>query len=277
MSKIDRDSLLKFLSIPRFAHEVAEHYGVSKKLASFHLRKAIESGHVLMSERPVFQIARDPIDMTRKLSGVAYIFRNSPVLSNGWARFGAKMSAPSINTAPDALSIKFVPKRSSSPAKRLPKCKPQNLASEETDGSGIPVDRLKLKDKLRSEFGISTPKVRLGKRKTIGELLEHRTRSATPRASSLSQVEKIRLFQALLKAPLSFLDIHGRFGVSKQVVRGFTKNGLLQEVWGPESIGLRFKLTGKGKIHLRELEAAAKTGSRIKKTTLVRLKDRVPL
>jgi hypothetical protein len=74
----------------------------------------------------------------------------------------------------------------------------------------------------------------------------------------LSFAERLQLFRALSREPLSFLDLHGRFGVSKQTIRRLVKNHFLVEVWGSNNIGVQFKLTKKSKNHLKELEATAK-------------------
>jgi hypothetical protein len=44
------------------------------------------------------------------------------------------------------------------------------------------------------------------------------------------------------------------------------------EVWGPKAVGLRFKLTRKGKAYLRELEAAAKCEPKIKKKAFIKFR-----
>ena len=41
-------------------------------------------------------------------------------------------------------------------------------------------------------------------------------------------------------------------------MKGLCKRGLVAEVWGPGTVGLRFKLTQRGKAYLDELKAAAK-------------------
>jgi len=277
MSKLDHDNLLKFLSKPRFAHEVAEHYGISQRLASLHLRKVVKSGQVLVSERPVFQTLRDSNGVPRKFGGVAYVFRNSPMLANGWAKFAATVAASTDEPAHDVFSIRFVSKRASSLGKGSLDRKLSGHAFEETGGPRVAAHHLKAKGRLKSEFDVSSAKMRLAKRKTFYELLKHGTRTAQEGISSLSHVERTHLFQALLKEPLPFLDIHGRFGVSKQIIKGLVKSGLLVEVWGPQAIGVRFKLTRKGKIHLKELEAAARTEPRMREITFMRLKHRTPL
>ncbi len=73
----------------------------------------------------------------------------------------------------------------------------------------------------------------------------------------LTQAKRLQLFRALLKQPLPFLDLHVRFGVSKQTVRSFVRRGLLTEIWGPKAVGLRFRLSRKGMIHLKGLEKAS--------------------
>jgi len=119
-----------------------------------------------------------------------------------------------------------------------------------------------------------------------GRLVRHKT--ATPplgrkvwwnaeESSRLSYVKRLQLFQALLKEPLPFLELHCRFRVSKQTIRGLVKNGFLMETWGPKAVGVRFKPTSKGKIHLKELEAAAKIEPKIRKKASIRLKHGIPL
>jgi hypothetical protein len=49
---------------------------------------------------------------------------------------------------------------------------------------------------------------------------------------------------------------------------------LLNEVWGPQAVGLRFKLSKKGQDHLKELEAASKYDSRTSNRGVIRLKSR---
>jgi hypothetical protein len=91
----------------------------------------------------------------------------------------------------------------------------------------------------------------------------------------LSYAMRLKLYQALSKEPMSFLDLHVRFGVSKQTIRRLVKNGFLREVWGPNAIGVRFKLANKSKNHLKKLEAAARNNLKIKEKTIIRLKQRL--
>ena len=90
----------------------------------------------------------------------------------------------------------------------------------------------------------------------------------------LSESRKLQLFCALLKKPLATLELRTCFGVSKQALKGLCKRGLLAEVWGPGTVGLRFGLTRKGKAYLDELRAAAKYDPRISKRGTIRLKNR---
>jgi predicted DNA-binding protein YlxM (UPF0122 family) len=77
----------------------------------------------------------------------------------------------------------------------------------------------------------------------------------------------------LLKEPLPFLEIQNRFEVSRQTITRLVKRGLLMESWGSKGVGVRFKLTGKGKACLAQLEEAAKYERRIKESPLTRLKQ----
>jgi len=90
----------------------------------------------------------------------------------------------------------------------------------------------------------------------------------------LSESRKLQLFRALLRKPLTTLELRTCFGVSKQALKGLCKKGLVAEVWGPGTVGLRFGLTRKGKAYLVELRAAAMYDSHISRRGTIRLKNR---
>jgi hypothetical protein len=90
----------------------------------------------------------------------------------------------------------------------------------------------------------------------------------------LSQAKRHQLFQALSKQPLPFLELHARFGLSKQTMRRLIRRGWLTEMWGQGGVGVRFRLSGKGRNYLRELEAAAKYKTRTMQEDLIRLRQR---
>jgi hypothetical protein len=87
-------------------------------------------------------------------------------------------------------------------------------------------------------------------------------------------VERLHLFQALLKEPLTFLVVHERFNVSKQTIRRLVQKKLLAEVWGSAGVGITFNVTNKGKAYLAELEEASKYEPKIKEHAFTRLKQR---
>lgn len=110
--------------------------------------------------------------------------------------------------------------------------------------------------------------------KTDNRFFHTKSMSYASTKERLSELSKLQLFQTLLRQPLSILDLRTRFGISKQTLKGLCKRGLVAEVWGPETVGLRFKLTQRGKVFLDELEAAAKYDSHIAKKGIIRLKNR---
>jgi len=93
----------------------------------------------------------------------------------------------------------------------------------------------------------------------------------------ISYVRLLQLFQALMKEPLSFLELRGRFGVSKQTIKRLVRNKLLTEIWGPKAVGVRFAPSDKGEIYLKELEAAAKYEPNAGKNIIIRLKQATAL
>jgi len=258
MSKLDRLSLLKFLSKPRFAHEVAEYYKISKKLAMLHLKEAVKSGKVLVSDKPVFRAARVRNDKLERFSGFVYVFRNSPMLTDGGARFTVREAGnlPSSSKT-DVFSIKFV--------------------SKTHKGSTVAERHFKTSNALTTRFDAPQGRIRLAKQRATHQLFGRYSQLRKEEVKSLSNLERVRLFQALLKEPLPFLDLHRLFGVSKQTIRGLVKNGLLMEMWGPKAIGVRFKLTNKGKTYLKRLESTAKIEPTVKRNMFIKLKHRTLL
>jgi hypothetical protein len=117
-------------------------------------------------------------------------------------------------------------------------------------------------------------KGRLMRHRVASQLFGRKVWGTREESARLPYARKLQLFQALLAEPLPFLDLHVRFGVSKQTMRRLVNNGLLTEVWGPKAIGVRFKLSKKGKIHLKELEAAARYESKVGEKDFIRLKNK---
>jgi hypothetical protein len=110
--------------------------------------------------------------------------------------------------------------------------------------------------------------------KRDNRLLRTKSPDSGNRGERLSESGKLQLFRTLLKKPLPTLELRTCFGVSKQALKGLCKRGLLTEVWGPGTVGLRFGLTRKGRAYLDELKAASKYDSRISKRGTIRLKNR---
>jgi hypothetical protein len=271
MSKFNRQSLLKFLSKPRFVYEVEEYYKISKKLAYTHLREAIKSGQVLISEKPVMQTLQNSSGKQKTVYGFAYIFRKSPLLVNGWAKFTVKEQNNSTSKSKgNAFSIRFLPKAHNILEKAISH-KLSEFTFKETVGSSTISQFLKKKESL-SKFGAPSTKIKPVKYRTVDSLLRYKTRSTQGEVKTISHAEEVLFFQAMLKEPLPFLELHSRFSVSKQTIRRLVKNELLTEMWGSKGIGLRFKLTDKGKSYLKELEAAAKCEPKIGKKAFIRLK-----
>lgn len=279
MSKIDQSSLLQFLHEPRLVHEVAEHFGVTEKLARLNLRKAVESGQVLISKKPFLQTLKNSNGKLRRIRQSLYVSRKSPTLADGWERFKLKTKNGLYSESKnDSFSIRFPSWRDDALAKDLVNHKllvfsrPDSARERENKPSSAMAGRnYKTKGILASEFDVSSAKVKLASHRTIDQVLRSKPTSPPESVNSLSYVERIRLFQTLFKKPSTFLDLHGRFGLSRQIVRGLVKNRLIAETWAPKGIGVRFKLTKKGEAYLRELEAAAKCEPSLAKKAVIRL------
>ena len=140
--------------------------------------------------------------------------------------------------------------------------------------------RMVTKDLVRdgqagSEFlSILVGKGKLTKHKASAQITTRKTLEKAEKSTRFPHAKELRLLQALAKEPLHFLELHGRFGVSKQSVRGLARNHLLVEVWGPKGVGVRFKLSKKGKAYLKELEAAIRYESKIGEKESIRLEHK---
>lgn len=87
-----------------------------------------------------------------------------------------------------------------------------------------------------------------------------------------SYANVLGMFQTLSNEPLTLLELHFRFDVSKQTVKRLVKNGFFREVWGPKAVGVRFSLTKKGKIYLKELDSTSKIEPKIREHVRIKLK-----
>jgi hypothetical protein len=156
---------------------------------------------------------------------------------------------------------------------KLPK-NSSNLLNRNVNSSNV----LK-EDSVRNGSGPSNllsaliDKHRLVMHKSNRSLSEKEIQSAVEKPEQLPHAKRHQLFQALSKKPLPYLELHVRFGVSKQTMRGFIRRGWLTEMWGQGGVGTRFRLSEKGRNHLRELEAAAKYKTKATQKDLIRLRQ----
>ena len=123
-------------------------------------------------------------------------------------------------------------------------------------------------------FSLSMGKGKLTKHSTPDQLIGRKV-WRNGEDNRLPYAKRLLMLRALLKEPLPFLDLHGRFGVSKLTIRGLVEKELLTEMWGPKDVGVRFKLTSKGKAYLKKLEAAAGYEPKIVKKDFIRLKYKI--
>jgi len=113
------------------------------------------------------------------------------------------------------------------------------------------------------------------KRKLCNQRMVHAIPSNRSDRRFLSHMDRLRLFKALSNQPLPFLDIHRRFGITKQTLNGFVRRGLVKERWGQKDIGVRFKLTNSGRSYLKQLKAASRLDPKKQKRIFIRLRYKV--
>jgi hypothetical protein len=243
MGKRRRIDLSEFLTRPRLLQEIVEHYRVTTKIAALHLRKAAESGQVLISEAPIFRTFKDSSGNLKKLGGFVYVH--------------------SKNLPRSRRELKFTLLGNEGLPKFRNKAGPENHPTA-TDTSHSLVSKLN----VTSARSVSEKRGRLDR-----ECAPRYQKSVNNKPRSLQWAEKTSLFEAMQK-PSSFLDLHARFNVSKETMNGLVKKGFLKETWGSDGVGLTFNLSGKGKKYLEELEAESKYEPTLRKSPLTRLRQR---
>jgi len=166
----------------------------------------------------------------------------------------------------------FSPLKSSGPiVSNLPKCA-LSLTDKRVSSRMITASLIQEETDASEFLSISEGKGRLIRRKQATALLGRKTESDSEGGSRLLYAQRLLLFKTLLKKPLPFLEVHGRFGVSKSTMTSLVKNGFLIEMWGPKAVGVRLKLSNKGKAYLKELEAASKYEPKMRKNAIIQLK-----
>ena len=266
-----RFNLREFLAKPRFLHEIAEHYGVSKETAILHLRRALKSGQVHVSEASVFQTIKDSSGL-KKLEGFAYVNRESPVLVGEHIRFSLLKTDNSDRELQSTSHFSLSTPQSESRRAMIERESPRFGTFEKTNGGSLE-ERKKANHSPISKLRGSSAKISSANHIRSSRLHASKQYSSS-KLTPLLNIEKIRLFQALLKEPLPFLDMRARFNVSRQTITRIVKGGFLKETWGSNGVGLRYKITKKGKSYLKELEEASNFKLRIRESPLTRLKER---
>lgn len=274
MAKRHRLDLAEFLSKPRFLHEIAEHYMISRRTAALHLRRAVKSGLVMKTESSAFRTVEDSGGDLRKLKDFAYIHdRNSNLLSKETKHSLLKTAKRGTLTKISSIGFTLKPE----------------VRRKITDGNRCTIrassKRMnvpKLKAKLEA-YNSSMTKLNASPTRVVSISSARSSQSLPPRmysggkSNSLLNAERIRMFQALLKHSMSFLDMHAQFNVSKQIVTRLRSKGLLEETWGQDGVGLAFKLTAKGQKHLAQLEKLSAYKPHIKQSPLTKLKQKSAL
>ncbi len=260
MSKFDRSSLLKFLRKPRCLREIVGHFEVPTKIVDRHLQEAIKSGGVLVYGKQTQKRSLNSNAKQPQLERLLYISRNSPLVAKNLA---APNSLPKTTSLATKESIHHH-HESSVLSSRKPGFTTNSRVHpkrDETEPSRV--------------FQNLPDKMKLAKNSKTTPRLKWRKRYNSCDSKSLSHIEKISLFQTLSNKPLPFLDIHRRFGISKQIIKGFVKRGFFEEVWGPKDIGVKFRLTEKGEAHLKRLEEASHFEHQQRRKIFIRLKHRI--
>lgn len=242
MANSDFSKLLNFLSEPRSMREIVNYLGISASLAQDYVEKAVEQDKVVIYNlRTALGTRNKRLKRRRRHESSLYVARTSDLLSQGLTEF-------------EANTLRMTKERGEGTA--FPRMKSTSTTNKPdfyrmTEGGFS-------QEKSTSSFPkLDTHASKLVKKTDVERLL-HKRYPSHERTKILSPSEEISILTALSLQPLSFMDLHSQFKTSKSTVKTFIKRGLIQEVWGPKDIGVKYKLANKGKSHLKKLKAAAK-------------------
>jgi hypothetical protein len=261
MSEFERSNLIEFLRKPRRLREIVSHFEAPVKLVNHQLQEAIESGEVLVYRKQIQKGTMKSNARQLQPDGAFYISRKSSFPAEDLA---ATNSLPKTKNSSAKESVHLNHKDSVFSSR-----KPVFMRSFMTS---LKLGKIELSGALNNLS--NKMKVARSNRSAEGPRRKRIYDSSEPR--SLSYVEKICLFRGLQDQPLPFLDIHKRFGVSKGIVKGFVKRGVFAEVWGPNNVGVKYRLTEKGEANLKELEKASYFERQQRRKIFINLKQRIP-
>jgi hypothetical protein len=226
--------------------------------------------------KPERSRARNSQDKPEKQKEFLYISRKSPRFADHTSKLSLQETGKISKLNARKISMAFLSKAQSSTESKLTLNK-DFLFSLKTATARNRISRTKSKDResLSGLLKCYMVDARSTKRKLLSHRLTHKSPSNRSERKFLSHMDRLRLFQALSNQPLPFLDIHRRFGISKQTINGFIKRGLVEERWGQKNIGVRFILTRKGRSYFKQLKAAAHLDPQKQKSIFIRLKQKI--
>ncbi len=236
MSELRQSILLGFLAKPRYVSDVAQKFGISPKLARYHMRKAVKAGQVL-----VIDDRFTSKNLGKKLkANPAQEYRHNSRGSSATAEIN---SASKVGTT----RVRFLANNVS-----LVGMKPLTASS-----NAFPMEASNLKP-LTLGSRSNTPRSQ-----TSHEVPWSRKRPSysgrRPTHLTLSS-----LFKELESEALALLEINRRFKVSKQSVKRLVEAGILREDWGVGGVGVRYKLSKKGELRFSAIKKASQLTSRRK-------------
>ena len=249
-----RSKLLDFLSKPRCLKEITDYFRISASTADYCLQKAIRQNHVTVCKYPR-NASLKPRKKQKQREILFYISRDSDLFSKGLTGFAIpRVAGTQEGVSSETTFVKFSSKSAS-------KIRFSSMIGTASDYENRKPDQT------------TFPRIKASKERLIKSVRQHAPVIRQPmrqsQIKSLSIAEKLSMFKALSRQPLSHLDLHAHFNISKRTIKTFVKNELIEEVWGPQNIGVKFQLTTKGEKYLKRLEAAARLGTdKIRKATI---------
>jgi DNA-binding MarR family transcriptional regulator len=250
----NRSKLLNFLSEPRCLKEITDRFGISASTADYCLQKAIKQNQVIICKYSK-KASLKSRKKQKQRETLFYISRDSGLHSKGLTGFVVARVAGAQKAVSSKTTFVEFSSRSAS------KSSFSSIIENTSDS------------KNRGPKQTTLPKVKASREQLVRNAQRHVPVVRQPLKQSqiklLSVAEKLSMLMALSRQPLPHSDLHARFNISKRTLKTFVKNGLIEEIWGPQNIGVKFRLTTKGEKYLERLEASAKLGmDKIRKATI---------
>ena len=228
---------------------------ISNVHSKYHLREEVKPGQIMVNPQAAFRRVSRLRGKLRQRDMSMYVAPNSPLFTGSPQRATDLYKALVPSSADWKVRMRFY-----SGFQEAGGSSARSIASFSNEKADVREGALRQRKSEANLVSVLSSVHAVKGRPTARKKLVFAglfSRSSGDRHSLVSEPQKLHLFGALVEHPKPFAELQAIFHVSRQNVETLVRKGLLAEVWGPGEIGVKFKLTQKGKKYLEMLREAS--------------------